>query len=237
MARMILMKDEKKETSLIKYRAKELTIKFPDNKYLTDKEKEKTRNAIKKGGIVKNDGKTFINKNKMPTLLATDKKGANKVYNDLDNDEKFQDGKLKYADSVAIVKEISKRIQEPRTQLERENLKDRRDCINAFIDSPDLEKERSIEADRIKKGLSNLTKKKMKAENITRDQLTGEAFNKDAEGHHKVRKADDPRKALDQSNIIVTKKENHDKIHQQGAEDIESLRKLAQKEGWNTENI
>ena len=235
--RMILMKDEKNVTSLVKYKAEELSIDFPDNKYLTEKEKADTRNAIKKGGIVKNDGRTFINKNNMPNLLCTDKKGANKVYNDLDDDEKFQDGNSKYADTSAITKELSKRIQEPRPQLERERLKDSRDCINAFIDSPKLEKERSIESDRIQKELPKLTKKKIKAENIKYDQLTGEKFDNDAEGHHKERKSDNPRKATDLNNILVTKKKNHQEIHKNNAEDRESLKKLAQEKGWRTDKI
>lgn len=201
-----MMKDEKKETSLVKYKAEDLSIDFPDNKYLSDKEKAITRNAINKGGIVKNDGRTFVNKNNMSNLLCTDKKGANKVYNDLDDDEKFQDGNSKYADTSAITKELSKRIQEPRPQLERERLKDSRDCINAFIDSPKLEKERSIESDRIQKELPKLTKKKMKSENIKCDQLTGETFDNDAEGHHKERKSDNPRKATDMSNIYYETK-------------------------------
>ncbi len=232
-----MMKDEKKETSLVKYKAEDLSIDFPDNKYLSDKEKAITRNAINKGGIVKNDGRTFVNKNNMSNLLCTDKKGANKVYNDLDDDEKFQDGNSKYADTSAITKELSKRIQEPRPQLERERLKDSRDCINAFIDSPKLEKERSIESDRIQKELPKLTKKKMKSENIKCDQLTGETFDNDVEGHHKERKSDNPRKATDMSNILVTKKKNHQEIHKNGAEDSESLKKLAQEKGWRTDKI
>ena len=232
-----MMKDEKKETSLVKYKAEDLSIDFADNEYPSDKEKAITRNAINRGGIVKNDGRTFINKNNMSSLLCTDKKGANKVYNDLDDDEKFQDGNSKYADTSAIIKELSKRIQEPRPQLERERLKDSRNCINAFIDSPKLEKERSIESDRIQKELPKLTKKKIKCENIKYDQLTGETFDNDAEGHHKERKSDNPRKATDISNIIVTKKKNHQEIHKNGAEDSESLKKLAQEKGWSTEKI
>lgn len=217
--------------------AGDLPIDFPDNENLTDKEKAVTRNAITKGGIVRNDGQTFINKNEIPNLLITDKKGANMIYNDLVDDEKFENGSSKYADTSVITKEISKRIQEPRPQLEREKLKDSRDCINAFIDSPKLEKERSIESDRIQKELPKLTKKKVKAENIVCDQLTGEEFDNDAEGHHKERKSDNPRKALDPSNIIVTKKKNHQEIHKNSAEDKESLKNLALKNSWNTYNI
>lgn len=66
--------------------------------------------------------------------------------------------------------------------------------MNAFIESPELEKERSINSDRIKQEFPTLTKKKIKAENITCDQLTGEKFEGDDEGHHITRKKDDPSK-------------------------------------------
>lgn len=230
-------KDKNPKVSLVKYKAGDLTIHFPDNENLTDKEKEVSRNAIVKGGIVKNDGQTFINKNEMPKLLNTDKKGANKVYNDLEDDDKFEDGNSKYADTSALLKEVSKRIQEPRSQLEREKLKDSRDCMNAFIDAPKLEKERTIESDRIQKELPNLTKKKIEAENISCDQLTGEAFDNDAQGHHIERKADEPKKALDLNNLVITKEKNHKEIHSEGAEDRESLKGLAKKKGWSTTHI
>ena len=67
-------------------------------------------------------------------------------------------------------------------------------------------------------------------------QDTIEAYN-DAEGHHKVRKADDPDKALDLDNIVVTKKKNHQTIHSEGANDPEKLKELAEKKGWSTEHI
>lgn len=235
--RMILMENNGGKILLIKYRAGDLPIVFPDNKLLDPEEKEGNRNAIKTGGIIRDDGKAFINKNKIKKLLNTDTTGAKKVYNDLDEDEKFVNGNSKFADACALMKELTKRIQEPRIQLDREKLKDSRDCINALIDSPTLEKERTLESDRIQKKLPKLTQKKIKAENIVCDQLTGEEFDNDAEGHHKERKSDNPRAALDPQNIIVTKKKNHKEIHKNGAEDKESLKNFALKKNWNTANI
>ena len=109
--------------------------------------------------------------------------------------------------------------------------------MNAFIESPELEKERSINSDRIQKELPTLTKKKIKAENITCDQLTGEEFEDDAEGHHMTRKKDDPSKALDPSNIIVVKSKTHDAIHKAEANSPETLKELAKEKGWNEETI
>jgi len=70
------MIDNNEKKSLVKYKAEDLSIVFPDNENLTDKEKEVPRNAISKGGVVRYDGQTFIDKNVMPKLLNTDKNGA-----------------------------------------------------------------------------------------------------------------------------------------------------------------
>ncbi|OOO00574.1 MAG: hypothetical protein ATN35_06630 [Epulopiscium sp. Nele67-Bin004] len=226
-----------RDNSLIKHVASAIDIKFPDNDSLIESEKTSIENSIKTGGIVTTEGKLFIDKDKLPPLLGTDKKGVNKFYNDLDDDDKFIDGSKRYADSTAVSKEQNKRIQEPRSQLEREKLKHSRDCVNAFIDAPQLEKERTIESDRIQKRLPNLTKEKIKADNITADQLTGERFENDAEGHHIERKADNPRKATDLDNIVVIKKSTHKEIHDNNAEDKQSLIDLANNKGWNENNI
>ena len=69
------------------------------------------------------------------------------------------------------------------------------------------------------------------------DQLTGEEFEDDAEGHHMTRKKDDPSKALDPSNIIVVKSKTHHAIHKAEANSPETLKELAKEKGWNEENI
>ena len=170
-------------------------------------------------------------------MFHTDKSAVNKFYTDLEDGDKYVNGSSKYASVPACVKETTKRLEQKRPQLERSKLKDARDCMIAFIDSPELEKERTIASDRIKEELPNITKKKIKSENITCDQLTGEPFENDAEGHHKIRKADDPDKALDFNNILVTKKKNHQIIHSEGANDLEKLKSLAEKKGWSTKYI
>lgn len=229
------MAENKNEISI--RRASDIEIKFPENKELTEDEKKTTRDAIMTGGIVDANGKAYINKVKLTSLFCTDKSAVNKFYGDLEEEDKFINGSSKYASLPACVKETTKRLEQKRPQLERSRLKDARDCMNAFIDSPELEKERTISSDRIKKELPNITKKKIKSENITCDQLTGELFENDAEGHHKVRKADDPDKALDLDNIVVTKKKNHQTIHSEGANDPVKLKELAEKKGWSTEHI
>ena len=61
----------------------------------------------------------------------------------MDDEDKFENGNEKYASVAACQKEITNKIQQDRPQLEREKLKHSRDCMNAFIETPQLEKERS----------------------------------------------------------------------------------------------
>ncbi|WP_367280603.1 hypothetical protein, partial [uncultured Clostridium sp.] len=90
------------------------------------------------------------------------------------------------------------------------------------------------EADRIAKDRSSITKKKIKENNITQCQLSGEVFENDARGHHIERVADDPRKARDLENIIVVKDAVHKAIHNKGAESRESLKEFIKENEYET---
>lgn len=220
------------KNEIIKHEAQNLDIKFPHNSKLTAKRpKFVSQKAINETGIIDSKGKAYIGKKKIKDILVTDKAGANKFYNNLDDEDKFENGDEKYASVAACQKEITNKIQQDRPQLEREKLKHSRDCMNAFIESPELEKERSINSDRIQKELPTLTKKKIKAENITCDQLTGEEFEDDAEGHHMTRKKDDP------SNIIVVKSKTHDAIHKAEANSAETLKELAKEKAGTKKTL
>lgn len=207
----------------VKFTAKELDLKFPDNKLLTKDEQSKINKAVKGGGIVASDGRGFFDANVLPDLLSTDKKGAAKVIVNATDEDILKNGNDKYLSMSATKKEIDKRIQEPRNMLKIEKLKHSEKCINTFRDAPELEKERQIEANRITEERSTLTNKKIKAENITACQLSGDKFNNDARGHHIKRVEDEPREARNLNNIVVVKENIHKDIHVCGAESPEEL--------------
>ncbi|MEG2291630.1 MAG: hypothetical protein RSC24_16790 [Clostridium sp.] len=176
-------------------KASDLTIVFPTNNCLEKKEQTRITDAINEGGIVSPSGRCYINNNQIYKILATDKKGAAKVINNAQENDKYEDGNQKYLSTSAVKKNIDERIQEPRSTLKHEQLKYSEECINAFRDSKELEKERHIESDRIAKERPLLTKRKMKEENITECELSGKPFDNDAQGHHMKRASDDPRSA------------------------------------------
>jgi len=216
------------------YSAKNLNIYFPEkNKHISKKEAEKNRFLIKSSGAYTNDGRAYIDKNALPHLLATDKKGANRFFNNLGNEDKLELGNKNLASVSSVNKEISERIQEPRDTLQKERLRDSEGCVNAFRDAPELEKTREAEESKNRKEQPKLKVKKIKAENITACELTRTPLEFDADAHHIERQADKPRKARDLSNIAVVNKSPHREVHAAGAETPEELSALCSEKGWN----
>lgn len=227
------MMSDKKNLPAV-HSAKDITINFPDkNKHITDKEAEKSRNLIQNKGAYTNDGKAYVDKDTLPHLFATDKKGANRFYNNLEDEDKLELGKQSLASVSSVNKELSERIQEPRDTLQKERLRDSEKCINAFRDAPELEKIREVEESKNRREQSKLKAKKIKAENISACQLTGEPLEPDADAHHVTRRADKPRKARDLDNIVVVNKQPHGEIHTSGAETPEKFSQLCREKGWS----
>lgn len=226
------MSDEKNLP--VVHSAKDLTIIFPEqNKHISDTEAEKNRSLITDNGAYTSDGRAYIDKNALPHLLATDKKGANRFFNNLEDDDKLELGNQNLASISSVNKELSERIQEPRDTLKKERLRDSEACIIAFRDAPELEKSREVEESKNRKEQSNLKAKKIKSENITSCELTGEQLEPDADAHHIERQADNPRRARDLGNIVVANKSPHREIHAAGAESLEELSALCAEKGWN----
>lgn len=218
----------------IQYNSTNLTIKYPNNSPLKTKNQTKIQTAVTNGGIATANAKGFIEKSSLPTLLATDKKGADKVYNNADDEDKYENGSKKYLSIPATEKEMSKRIQEPRSTTSRKKIQYAQECVKAFRDAPELETVRQLKCEEIDKELPKVTRKKMKSENITTCQLSGEPFNNDAEGHHITRKADSPDDALDPNNIVVIKAPIHTNIHFNEAESPEALKQYISDNNYAT---
>lgn len=214
--------------------ASELTIVFPEkNKHISNKESDKNRALVKSDGAYTSDGRAYVNKDVLPHLLATDTKGANRFYNNLDDEDKLENGSEKFASVSSLNKEISERIQEPRDTLQKERLRDSEGCINALRDAPELEKIREVEESRNRREQPKLKEKKIKAEGISACQLTSEPLTRDAHAHHIERQADSPRKSRDLNNVIVVNPSPHEEVHAAGAETPEELSALCARKGWN----
>lgn len=226
------MSDEKNLP--VVHSAKDLSITFPEkNKHISEKEGEKSRSLVKNNGAYTSDGRAYIDKNALPHLLATDKKGANRFFNDLEEEDTLELGSQNLASISSVNKEISERIQEPRDTIQKERLRDSEACVNAFRDAPELEKIREVEESKNRKEQPKLKAKKIKAENITSCELTGDQLEPDADAHHIDRQADKPRKARDLNNIVLANKSPHREVHAAGAETPEELSALCAEKGWN----
>jgi len=209
------MDDEKDKNLPILHSAKDLTIQFPKPIKQINSAANKTKELIKNRAAYTPDGRLYINRRALSHLLATDLKGTRIFYNNLDEEDRLENGKDEYASVESVQKEASKRIQEPRDTLQRERLRYTEGCLKAARDAPELEKRRELDESQIRKELPSVKKKKLKAERV--DAITGDPLT-EPEVHHKDRVADNPRRALDPDNLEVLNKDTHKHIHRQGIE-------------------
>jgi hypothetical protein len=223
--------DEKKEIILKPITG--LSFKYPEKpETLNNKEHNDIINNLNKNVCITPKNEVAVKKQGILKILLTDKKGANKFINDLPNDQRIENGNDIYAKLPSVQKEISKRIQEPRDSLVIEKLKDTEKSLIAIRDNPKLERERSVCHQRIENELPKLKNKKIKAENITADDITGEPLRPDAVAHHVERKADDPNNALNLSNIAILNQDIHIEGHQNNFEGKENYEKFKQKKNY-----
>jgi len=212
---------------IVVHKAGNLTLKFPDNdnEYIR-KEVEKTKRIIKNDGVYTPDGRAFINKKSIRHLLTTDSKAVTRIYNDLDNKDKLENGLEKYISVEATQKELSKKIQEPIDTNKKDKLRYNEKAVIVLRDAPELEKKREQLESHIRKELPKVKAKKRKAENI--DCITKEPLSSPVV-HHIERIADNPRKALDEDNLAVMNKDTHTKIHKEDADTKEGFEQFKKK--------
>ena len=203
--------------------ANKLTINFSQPIEEIKKEGEKSRELIKSHGAYTQDGRVWVNKKILAHLLATDSKATRRIYNDLENNDKLENGKEEFASVESIQKEASKRIQEPRDTIQKERLKDTEEILKNFRDSPDLEKKRELEESKIRKELPIVKRKKLKAEKV--DSITQQPLI-NPEVHHKDRVSDNPRRALDETNLEAVNKDTHIELHKNSIETEEEFERF-----------
>ena len=91
-------------------KATDLTINFPSNNLLEEKEQDSIKKAINQGGIVSQEGRCYVDTKKLPKLLVTDKKGAAKVYNNAQENDKYENRNNQYLSTSEVKKNIDEKI-------------------------------------------------------------------------------------------------------------------------------
>ena len=207
------MSSENKDKNELSVRkAQEFDIKFPDNENLKSNEKNQIQKAITDGAIAIGT-KTFVDSGKVPKILSTDNKGVQLVLNDAPKEDVKRYGDLDYLSTPHIQKEISRRKEQPRSELEREKLNYASSCLDAFSGNSQLNKERNIGSDRIVKERSQIGAKVIKERGSTVSEISGEPLKGDARVHHKNRVADRPEEAFEDDNLTVIKDKEHTEFH------------------------
>ncbi len=208
--------------------AKELSPDFPEAiPQLPHTVAVRIREGLRNTSAYSDDGRLFLNRRLAKDLLATDQAGANRFYVELDDTDKLEDGAEQYAAAEAVTYEQTKRIQEPRDPIKREQLRDAERCVQALRDAPELEKIRVLEEAKIRRELPKLKSHIVASRGITTCELTGQPLQPDAHAHHADRKEDDPRRSLDPANIAICNPGPHREVHASGAESAIELEKFA----------
>lgn len=208
--------------------AKELSPQFPEPiEQLPPAVAVRIRDGLRNTSAYSDDGRLFLNRRLNKDLLATDQAGANRFYVELDDGDKLEDGAEQYAAAEAVIYEQSRRIQEPRDPIKREQLRDAERCVQALRDAPELEKIRVLEEARIRRELPKLKDRVVAARDITTCELTGQPLQPDAHAHHADRKEDRPRRSLDPANIAICNPAPHREVHASGADSAVELEKFA----------
>lgn len=213
-----------------------LTISFPEPHPIIKTEGEKTRELLtKKGYYDSADGKVYVDKNTVPHLLATDKAGANKIYNELNDDDKYENGVQKLISVPALQKEISERITEPRDTIQIERLKDSEQCLISLRDAQEIVRDRELQESKIRRDLPKLREEVIKKKNISQDECTGEKLHQ-PHAHHIIRRSDKPREALNLNNIAIVNEDTHHDIHAKEIHDKDDLIAYSDKNGGSLRN-
>lgn len=201
---------ENNELSIRK--ASEFDIKFPENKNLKTNEKAQIQKAITDGAIAIGT-KTYVDSDKVPKILGTDKKGVQMVLNNAPKEDVKQYGDTEYLSTPHLQKQIAHNKEQPRPELDREKLKYASECLDAFSGNSQLNKERNIESDRITKGRSKIGAKVIKERGSTVSEISGKPLDGKACVHHKSRVADKPEEAFDDDNLAVILVNEHTDFH------------------------
>ncbi|EJE4162870.1 hypothetical protein M3916_002985 [Vibrio parahaemolyticus] len=179
---------------------------------------KRTRSCIAKYSVTTDDGKTLVNEKALGHILHTDTIGVRGFVSDLDDEDKFSSGREHYVRTPAVRKEIDERIEKPYDTKKRENLRDSAKCLEIVRDNQESERVRNVREVNNREGQRHLKARKIKRDGITNCEHSGELLSDNAHAHHRVRRADDPDKALDLDNIEIVNPEHHDEHHRKEME-------------------
>ncbi|ELA7316195.1 hypothetical protein Q9Y10_002607 [Vibrio alginolyticus] len=192
---------------------------FPEPSDTVDsKTAKRTRSSIAKHSVMTEDGKTAVNVKAIGHILHTDTVGARGFVSDLDDEDKFSSGGEHYVRTPAVRKEVDERIEKPYDAKKRENLRDSSKCLEIVRDNQESERVRNVGEVNNREGQRHLKDRKIKRDGITNCEHSGEPLSGDAHAHHRVRRADDPDKALDLDNIEIVNPEHHEEHHRKEME-------------------
>ncbi|QXG47476.1 hypothetical protein [Pseudomonas viridiflava] len=210
--------------------ASALDLKLPEPpEHVRPATAEKIQQAIAQHGAYTSSGEVLVNAKGLPTLLQTDRAGANLVMANLPSDQIIEDGKNLLVKAAPLNQELSRRIQEPRNAGQHEALKYSEACLISLRDNPALERTRVVLEAHNRQDMSAAKKTVRKQ---ATQCLSGEPLKPGAHVHHVERVADQPRKSADPSNMVAVNTGPHNTIHREEAHTPAAVNELAEQLGW-----
>lgn len=162
----------------------------------------------------------WLKKDCISSILHTDTYGGDAFLNSLSiNDSPSGSTHVSLS---SLMKELSKRIQEPRESLKTEKYLESEKYLRKVRDNHVLKKMREFKALEIQKEETELKAKMRKDKSINCCKVSGLPLD-DFDVHHIERKADKPHKAAEPENCIPVKKSVHKQIHNEQANCAQEL--------------
>lgn len=197
-------------------KAAEFSFDIPENPNLNKKENRKIQNAVKNEAIAVGY-ETYISDKGVKDLLNTDSRGAAVVINRAPRGEVKTYGSRDYLSTPEAQKEIARRKEQARPQLEKEYLDTSSKALDAFSQNQQLEKERCIKSDRNNKERPKIGKKVINERKPKVSEITGAKLDDTKDGkpvvHHVERAVDNPERFTDDKNLVIMRNDEHLEFH------------------------
>ncbi|MBD2741570.1 hypothetical protein [Coleofasciculus sp. FACHB-1120] len=181
-----------------------------------------------------NDGKIWLDSERVHSVLRTDKASASKWVILLPDHFKVEIEKREYVNAVALAASLQHKMPLSRDDYHRAYREVSWEMLTALRRAPQVEKIYGLLRRDLDKALSKLKNKRIKDYKIVCDELTGETLRKYAEFSHIRSKDIYPEYALFIWNGLVVNKTTHGIITANNITNEDDLLELCDQNGWDT---
>lgn len=217
-------------------KARKFHFNIPSPKdFMASRTVKAIENAWMDCAILDNVGQLWIDKEKVHSILRTNKANARYLISKINECEKLCLQSKEYIKGTEIGKIIDSEIQRSNTIKREEYLKYSEEFYKSIRDCDRAKTIRKEFSERLNDNRKKLKRLRIKKHNINKDELTNEVLKaKTAEFSHIRSVAVFPYLATDIENGLIVNKVTHKIITKEGINDEDELLELCFKLKWNT---